>query len=927
LGDFILRQTFLARLVLASLLLVSGGCDYFVSPETRVERAEKYLAQGEHRRALLELKNALKQKPGLDHGRLLLAQTALWLGDPASAERELQLVPATVDPAQRNDLALRIDLSQRRFQKVLDVPGLAPLYRGLALQGLGRVADAEQAFREATRDSTAAPALHIEAEMGVAESLAAQQSLPQALELTRHVTTEHADSALAWFVHGALLARSNLAEADKALLRARALAPGQLDVMRQIALVATHADVQLALHDVAGAKDSSAALNRLAGGSPLAVLIGARVSMSGNDYVAAAADLRRLVNSVPNFVQARFLLGVVLMTQGSLEQASNELGQVVKLAPGNLEARQLLAQVRLRLEDPDGALRVLVPALQANAADESLAALVGAASAQRGGGKHAPELLERALKEAPDNHALQLQLASAYLQAGDADKALELLRRTENAGADVRRQALLLGAIVKAEGPASAERQIEKMLAANPGDASLLNLAAAWYVGAQNADRARALLGDALARAPRQTALLFTLAQLEARTQHPEAATAALERLLAIDPGHTPARLALAQLALARGDRQAAKTQLETLRAKDKRAVDARLMLARIALGSDDTRAAAQLVEEALAGSDDAARTRADAGLLYLEAARYEQASAHFREGTTADPSNAALWLQLGRAQLGLDQLDAARESLQRALTLRPGWLPAEGAIIFLELQNGNRVVADQRITKLRETRPKDPEVLLLEGEVRAALGQYGESVKAFAAVAQLRPSSDVTARLYKARVAAKDAQAEETLESWLREHPDDLPLHVMVAEAYARADLPRKAAEHYEAVVARRPDHAPSLNNLAWLYFEAKDERALATARRANAASPESAAISDTLGWILVESGQTAEGLTHLKRAAQAPLADPEIDYHLAAALAKNGEPAEALVKLNNLLKSKREFSSRQAAERLRDDLSKGPS
>ena len=497
-------------------------------------------------------------------------------------------MPATVEPAQRNELALRIDLSQRRFQKVLDVPDLSPLYRGLALQGLGRNAEAEQAFRDATRDSTATQARHIEAEMGVAESLAAQQSLPQALELTRHVTTEHADSALAWFVHGALLARSNLAEADKALVRARATAPGQLDVMRQIALVATHADVQLALRDVAGAKDSSAALNRLAGGSPLAVLVGARVSMAGNDYVTAAADLRRLVNSVPNFVQARFLLGVVLMTQGSLEQASTELGQVVKLAPANLEARQLLAQVRMRLEDPDGALRVLVPALQANAGDESLAALVGAASAQRGSGKHAPELLERALKEAPDNQALQLQLASAYLQAGDADKALALLRGTENAGADVRRQALLLGAIVKAEGPASAERQIEKMLAANPNDASLLNLAAAWYVGAQNAERARALLNDALARAPRQTALLFTLAQLEARTQHPEAASAALERLLAVDPGHAPARLALAQLALARGDREAAKTQLETLRGQDKRAIDARLLLARIALERDD---------------------------------------------------------------------------------------------------------------------------------------------------------------------------------------------------------------------------------------------------------------------------------------------------------------------------------------------------
>jgi Flp pilus assembly protein TadD len=48
---------------------------------------------------------------------------------------------------------------------------------------------------------------------------------------------------------------------------------------------------------------------------------------------------------------------------------------------------------------------------------------------------------------------------------------------------------------------------------------------------------------------------------------------------------------------------------------------------------------------------------------------------------------------------------------------------------------------------------------------------------------------------------------------------------------------------------------------------------------------------IADTYGWLLVEQGQVGQGIEILRKAAAAPAATPEIRYHLAAALARDGQ------------------------------------
>ena len=115
-----------------------------------------------------------------------------------------------------------------------------------------------------------------------------------------------------------------------------------------------------------------------------------------------------------------------------------------------------------------------------------------------------------------------------------------------------------------------------------------------------------------------------------------------------------------------------------------------------------------------------------------------------------------------------------------------------------------------------------------------------------------------------------------------------------------------------------------PLLNNLAYLYTEAGDPRAVETARRAMELAPENAQVLDTYGWALVRSGKAQEGSGELEKAAKADSSnqDPAIRYHLAVALAQTGDKSRAQDLLSSLLHSPATFPERADAEALQKKL-----
>ena len=92
--------------------------------------------------------------------------------------------------------------------------------------------------------------------------------------------------------------------------------------------------------------------------------------------------------------------------------------------------------------------------------------------------------------------------------------------------------------------------------------------------------------------------------------------------------------------------------------------------------------------------------------------------------------------------------------------------------------------------------------------------------------------------------------------------------------------------------------------------------------ARKAVELAPESGPVGDTLGWILVESGNLQEGTRRLESAAQLSPEVLDIRYHLAVAKRRQGETAESIRILTVILADERPFGVRAEAANLLAEL-----
>ena len=124
------------------------------------------------------------------------------------------------------------------------------------------------------------------------------------------------------------------------------------------------------------------------------------------------------------------------------------------------------------------------------------------------------------------------------------------------------------------------------------------------------------------------------------------------------------------------------------------------------------------------------------------------------------------------------------------------------------------------------------------------------------------------------------------------------------------------------ETVLAKRPNDAVALNNLAWVLQLRGDERARSMAQRAYtlAPSPESA---DTLGWVMTARGDAQGAVALLRQASQARPGNPTIQFHYAQALSATGQTEEAIKALTAVVNAPGEFDDKQAARTLLQQLS----
>ena len=305
-----------------------------------------------------------------------------------------------------------------------------------------------------------------------------------------------------------------------------------------------------------------------------------------------------------------------------------------------------------------------------------------------------------------------------------------------------------------------------------------------------------------------------------------------------------------------------------------------------------------------------------------LDLGKFREALGFYRRAVEISPVSATAYYHLSRAQMALGDRADGRISLEQSIELDPDALSAPMVLAVMEMRDGYPEKALEIAGELRAKHADNPAVYALEGDVLMALDRMMEAFAAFQHAYTLRPVSLVAIRAYQSGTQAGQTDAHELMESWLADNPDDGAVMTVLAQYRQGQGDTASAMRGYERAIEINENNFMAMNNLAWMYLEAGNEQAEELARKAVELAPESGPVGDTLGWILVETGKLEEGAGRLEAAAKASPEVLDIRYHLAVAKSRQGETAESISILNDILADERSFSVRDEAAELLTEL-----
>jgi putative PEP-CTERM system TPR-repeat lipoprotein len=914
------RRTWLV--VSACLVLVGGaGCDR-TTAQDHVERAQEYRASHDPRSAVIELKNALRQEPNLAEARLALGEVDLELGDYPSALKELErALDLGVDQARVMPPLLEAKLEHGSFQEVLGaVDSLQPtpradVIRGRALLMSGDAARAKAAFQQALEaDPKSSMAL-----IGLAQVALSANDPIQASALLAQAVTVDPRNRRAWLAQADLQAlQSHL---DQALVSYQTAADlPALDLLPELG-VARVLVLQGKLTEGEAAVD--AVLAR-APDYPIANYFKGLIAFQREDYKTAEGALRKVQQRVPDHPPTLLLMGTVKFRQGENAQAESQIGRYLTFDPNNVSARKLLAAIRLSNDNATGAVEALEP-IAASLQDAQGLALLGTAYMRAGQLDKATADLQQAVALAPDMASLRNQLALSLIASGENKDAISQLETAVSLKTDVIQSDILLIMMHLRESQfEQALDAAKQMTERNPKSPIAFNLLGAAYLANKDQSNAIKAFEQALVIDRRYSPAAINLAKLAQGKGDIAGARKRLETLLAEDPVNLAALMALAEIALTARDVQGSKDYLERARSAHADAVAPRLALARLAILTNAADAAETVSAEALAlGPDniDALALHAQALILAGKAGSAESDVNKLHTLASANKNASPRTLvAVANLQRQLGQLDRAHDNLLRAVAAAPTSKEVLVALIQLEVLRGDTAAATTRLDELRKGGADAALVTMLEGDISAASGALDAAAKSYRSLAK-DGNRDATLKLAGIQVrAGHNADARSTLITWVKAHPNDFGAEVALASITLSEGDNAAAIAQYEALKQKKADSPIVLNNLAWLYLETKDPRAIDTARAAYALAPHNPEIADTLGWILVQQNAAEEALTYLEVAAAAR-PNASISYHLAAAYEQVKRTADARRAVDRAL-SLGQFPERADAQKLRDRL-----
>lgn len=912
--------------VIFGAFLMGGlaACHRPESTANLLAEAKRYEQKGELKAALIQLKNAVEQSPQDGEARMQLATLDWELGDAVSADKELHKARSLGIGADRVlPLLGKAMLQESKFKELLDE--ITPVQaahssilltaRGEALLATGHAVDAKQAFDQALalnpNDGNAL--------LGLSRCAILQKDIEGAQRLITSAVTKDPKNPDVWMANGTMLRATGkpdeaLASFDEALK----LKPDHRSAHLEKAYI------QIARGKFPEAQVEINAADKASPNNPLVNYVRGLYEFSQGNYPAAYDQLQKVLKVAPEHMPSILLAGASELHLGSTQQAERHIRHFLDSNPNNVYARKLLAQILLQNAKPTDAALALAPVLKDPVQDAQLMALAGESYMQVHDFNKASNYFEKAAALAPKAAAVRTSLGLSRMAQGDQARGLSDLELAtaldpKSTQATVALVQTELG-LMHFDKALAAVQSLEKQQPQNP---SVQNLKGAVYMAKNDHAAARAAFEKALSQQPNFFPAAVNLARLDMQENKPDAARGRFEKLLQTDKTNINAMIALGDLALAQNRTDEATSWFEKANNTKPEMIAPAVKLGMHYLRSQQPQKALTLARKYAISdptSPDVLELLAQAQIANKDLPGVVET---YSKLASVLPKSPEAQLRLAGAHIAMKNDTAAADDLKRAIELQPDFIPAR----LVQVDIATRAKRfDEALADAREIQKiKDNAALgyAIEGDVKMAQGKPAAAVEAYDKALAISKVYAVMIKSAKAMVAdGKSKEAQERVAQWVKANPDDVRARLLLSDLYLASKAYKPAIAALEETQKRIPNNPLILNNLAWAYQHEKDPRALPTAEQAYKLASNDAGVMDTLGWILLDQGNTVRALPLLQKAHSLAPDAAEVSYHYAVGLNKSGDKQGARKELDKLLSQNKNFSQSDEARTLLKSL-----
>ena len=898
------------------------------SEQELIASAKASLEKKDAKAAVIQLKNALQKNANSGEARLLLGKSLLESGDVAGAlvelrkAQELQVPDEQVVPvlAQAMNLAGEESRLITQFAQLqLKEPAAAADFKTSLATAYAVQNDAEKAraaVQEALRAKPGyAPALIVSARLAAMDN-----DTDGAISLLNQVLTAEPTHERAGVLKGELLLVGKR-DADAAVAAYRQVLSAH---PKSVSARSAITNILIGQQKLPEAKAEFELLKASAPQHPETLLFEAQFAFGDKDYKKTREITEQVLKSFPNNVRVLELAGAAEFRMKNYIQAESLLAKALKLAPQQRLSRLLLAQTYLRNGEPSKTLDALKPVLDSGKADGTTLSLVGEAYLQLGDAARSEQAFQAALKAAPDDARVRTSAAMAQMARGNNSGAIVELEAVAAGDRGPRADLALISARLRQNDIPGALKAIDGLEKKMPDEALPLQLRGRLLTLKNDLPGATKSFEAAMAKEPAYFPPVASLAALDLMAKKPEDARKRFNTFIQAQPKSWQARLALAELE-ARIGAPAATVAAALREAVKVNPSEPRPHVALVnqLIGSGDAKAALLAAQDATAALPNNTEVMDTLGRAELAAGDHQRALSTFKKLASLQPRNAVPEMRLAEAYAAMKDSESASRALRRAAELQPGNVAVSRAQARLAMADGRPEDALKVAREMQKRAPQDATGFTIEGEIEVSRKNWDAAINAFRASLKVAPSSETTAKLHTALMAAKKpAEAERLAAEWLKAHPKDAGFQYFLGDiALAQDDLTRAEAR-YRAVLEVQPDNALAMNNVAWLLAKQGKPGALAMAQKANQLLPDRAPLVDTLSMALEAENKLPEAIEAQKRAITLEPKDPGLTLRLAKLYIKAGDKTRARGELDALGKLGDKFAGQPEVARLLSTL-----